>query len=204
MTAKLYFKVMNEQSGSDLMSFAKEVLSNSSLTYGTEEKGLESILQSDDLRCEILLSTTEPTTPQAAQPSPVPLGLVVYKLKPTDEFARFGVTNSVEIKTLCLADPSKSRGKGYRSYMLSRAINFARSIASSSVHVTVSDTKRDAYTLFLDKGFKVQTALPNNLHGGEAPERLYVLRLSGGDKERTQQRVPVDSGSHVTLNTACD
>eukprot|EP00731_Ephydatia_muelleri_P015413 Em0008g1133a len=191
---------MNEQSGSDLMSFAKEVLGNHcSPIYGAEQKDLESILKSDDLRCEVLLSTVEPSSSPGTQPSsPVPLGLVVYKIKPTDEFARFGVTNSLEIKTLCLADPPKSRGKGYRSFLLSQAVNFARSISSSSVHVTVSDTKRDLYTFFLDKGFKEQAALSNNLLGGEAPEKLYVLRLSAGDKDRAQKRASADSEPTAT------
>ena len=201
MAAKLFFKLMNEQSGSDLMSFAKEVLGNHcSPIYGAEQKDLESILKSDDLRCEVLLSTVEPSSSPGTQPSsPVPLGLVVYKIKPTDEFARFGVTNSLEIKTLCLADPSKSRGKGYRSFLLSQAVNFARSISSSSVHVTVSDTKRDLYTFFLDKGFKEQAAMSNNLLGGEAPEKLYVLRLSAGDKDRAQKRASADSGGFREL-----
>ena len=195
MAAKLYFKTMSGQSGSDLMSFAKEAFSkHTSATFGTENRDVESILRSDDLRCEVLLATPEPT-----EFSPVPLGLIVYKVKPTDEFARFGVTNSLEIKAICLADPSKSRGKGYKSTMLSRVLNFARSIASNSVHVTVSDTKRDIYTFFLDKEFKELGTL-SNLHG-EAPVKLYVLTLSAGDKE-TRKRAPYSGGYATCMSTA--
>ena len=170
MAGNLHFLTVNKHSESHVISFVKDAFSQRS-----DEKATDSVLDSDDWRCEVFLATA--SSPAA----PVPLGFVVYKLKPTDEYSRLGLTNSVEIKALYLADPSKTRGKGYRSFMLSRVVNYARSIASSGVHTIVPDIKSDLSTFFLDKKFKDLGFLPSS--HDEAPDKLYALRLSGNDKE---------------------
>ena len=182
MTEMLSFEAVSNDINTGLIPFLKDVLDRMiSPIYGPQEKALYTILQSVDRRGEVLLSTAEPTTPQAAQPSPVPLGLVVYKLKPTDEFARFGVTNSVEIKTLCLADPSKSSGKGYGSALVNQVIQYAKKNGASGTHVTVSNSKSDSRSFFLKKGFKDLCALPNP--HCQAEERLYYLTFPAATED---------------------
>ena len=170
MAESFDFVVVNGQTNKHLISFVKEILDNFiSPIYGPQEKALASILTAADRRCEVLLATSSPATP-------VPLGLVVYKLQPTDEYSDFEVTNSVEIKTLCLADPSKTSGKGYGSALLKQVLLYANSVAASSTHVTISDIKPDSRLFFEKRGFKELSTLPNP-HCND-PERLYSLTLS--------------------------
>ena len=180
MAKKLSFVVVSNNSNTEFIPFLKEVLDSMiSPIYGPQEKALFSILQSVDRRCEVLLSTVEPSSSPGTPP--VPLGLVVYKIKPTDEFARFGVTNSVEIKTLCLADPSKSSGKGYGSALLDQVIEYARKNGANGAHVTVSNSKPDSCSFFMKKGFKNLRQLPNP-HCREE-EWLYCLRFPAAATE---------------------
>ena len=41
----------------------------------------------------------------------IPLGLVVYKSEPSDEFANDGITKSLEIKTLVVSDEHARAGQ---------------------------------------------------------------------------------------------
>ena len=169
MTQRLSFVAVSDESESHLIPFVDDVFTKLIVpVYGPQEKALELIRRSADRHCDVLLVPTE-STPC----SPAPLGLVVYKLQPTAEFAPCGLTNSVEIKTLCLADPSKSSGKGYGSALLDRVIEYAKSLNSNSLHVTVSDSRPDSRSFFIKKGFRQLIELPN-----PPQERLYSMSLT--------------------------
>ena len=70
--------------------------------YGGQTKALKKIASGIDRACLILASHHNP------------LGLLLYKLNPTNEFAQYGVRSSLEVKTLALlnAENPKIKGKG--------------------------------------------------------------------------------------------
>ena len=179
-------KVVNDEENTHLMPFVNKVFKQRiTPIYGPQEKAISLILKSVDRRCEVLLATPEPATSRS--PPGEPVGLVVYKIKPNDEFASFGVKHSVEIKTLCLADPSRSSGKGYGSALLNQVIEYAKKNGANGAHVTVSNSKPDSRSFFMKKGFKDLCPLTKNL---QEEERLYYYGISctGTDEQRNIAR----------------
>ena len=192
MSEKLSFVTVNDGSESRLMPFVKEVLSKHIVPVNGSEQTLALIQNSDDWRCEVLLTTSDPES----APPPVPRALIAYKLQPTDRHSSFGLNKSVEVNALWLVDPLKSRGKGYRSALLSRVVKYARSIGSDTVHVTVHDIEKDTRNFFRDKGF-IEMGVLSSPHC-ESTERLYSLTLSEKETRACEgERIIVNHQVHA-------
>jgi L-amino acid N-acyltransferase YncA len=111
--------------------------------YGDQTKALRQIHQNQDREGYLYLMDHEP------------VGILVYKTKGSNEFANLGVENSLEIKTLFVINSEKNSGKGIGSDLLKRVENKAREELFPSVHVTVSETKKDSLHFFSKKGFQI-------------------------------------------------
>lgn len=97
--------------------------------YGGQTKALKKIASGIDRACLILASHHNP------------LGLLLYKLNPTNEFAQYGVRSSLEVKTLALlnAENPKIKGKGLGKKLLEKCYSLALAKCASGVHLTVSE-----------------------------------------------------------------
>jgi ASC-1-like (ASCH) protein/GNAT superfamily N-acetyltransferase len=132
--------------------------------YGDQQDSLTKIFGAKDRVCDIMQNENGP------------LGVVVYKAFSSNEFRGHGIANSIEIKTLFLADSQNQSGKGYGTALLNRVIDYARSKRISSLHVTVNAKKEDSLAFFKHKGFKVAHLWVDKYISGDR-EYLLVLNL---------------------------
>jgi len=109
--------------------------------YGSQRGALDKIFQGQDRKTRVFHYKGNPC------------GILVYKRDPSDEFAAFGVRESLEIKTLFLIDPAQNGGKGIAGKMLESAESFARRNNIASLHVTVSENKPESLLFFTKKKF---------------------------------------------------
>lgn len=163
-----------------LIPFVRRIFNNDIKSiYGDQTAALDKILSGQDRICKVLVrtrdtvssspprsanSSTLRTTGTSHQPAPAefsevadlsreePLGLVVVKTNPNDEYTAYGIKNSVEIKTLILDSVFRGRGNGLA--LLEEAEKYASKASGSSIHVFVRDDKPEALKFFEKHGFK--------------------------------------------------
>jgi ASC-1-like (ASCH) protein/GNAT superfamily N-acetyltransferase len=165
MQSHLFTTIRNE--GTRHLSWLKEQFKDKiEPIYGDQTASIDKIIHQKDRICDILLDDYDNT----------PIGVVVFKKYPTDEFNSFGVRKSTEIKTLFLAEPEKQTGKGYHSALLQRVIDYAHRQRSCSVHVAVCQKKQDSIQFFTHKGFKKVHTWSGKYQQG-CNEYLFVLNL---------------------------
>ena len=68
--------------------------------YGSQDKALQQIRESADRKCFLLYEDE------------IPAGVLVFKTVLTNEFAEFGIKNSIEIKSLFVDQSAKIPGEG--------------------------------------------------------------------------------------------
>lgn len=132
--------------------------------YGDQTKALDQIGKGLDRSCEVLVES-KGTTQKI-------IGLVVYKLEPTQEFSRFGAENALELKTLLVVDAATNSRKGVGSKLLSRIEEVSRASKFSSIVVTVSEAKEDARAFFAKKQFSKIGEIPRDVN------REFILAKS--------------------------
>jgi predicted GNAT family acetyltransferase len=82
--------------------------------YGDQSRALEKIRESRDRRCQLLYE------------GQIPVGILVYKKTPNDEFRRYNIKNSLEVKSLFVIDPEKNSGRGIGSRLVEKVIDVAK------------------------------------------------------------------------------
>lgn len=139
------FVVVNN-STPDLMKVVAEIF-HRILTplYGNQDKAIGQIALSTDRVCHLLLENN------------TPVGVLVYKTSPSDEFQEFGVEKSIEVKSLFVDDAGKNSGKGLGSTLVTKLIQEVSKITETHLgtHVTVSETKQESLVFFRKKGFQI-------------------------------------------------
>lgn len=95
-----------------------------------------------------------------------PIGVLVVKTLPNDEFASVGAPNGIEIKTLFVIDPEKNKGKGYGKKLLIESLVQAVKSKADYLVVTVSENKEESLGFFQAKGFEIKKAMPDKYTDG--------------------------------------
>lgn len=108
---------------------------------GSQQEALATIKQNQDRTCRLLFDQ------QTA------VGCLVYKTVLTNEFSKFGLSNSLEINSLFLLNPD-DKAKGYRSEMLRKAQWVASKLGATSIHVTIQEQSKDCLAFFQKKQFE--------------------------------------------------
>lgn len=86
-----------------------------------------------------------------------PVGVLVFKSVLSDEFAEFGVEESVEVKSLFLDASVRTSGRGLGSSLVTKLKDevAALNLGERGIHVTVSETKEESLNFFKKKGFRI-------------------------------------------------
>lgn len=113
--------------------------------YGSQEKALRQIAEAKDRVCYLLYENK------------TPVGVLAFKTVLSDEFAEYGIQNSIEVKSLFVVDSSQNSGRGVGTTLFNQLIEKVNQLAlnHSALHVTVSETKRESLVFFLKKGFRI-------------------------------------------------
>lgn len=111
--------------------------------YGDQTNALKKIEKAEDRECKLLMEGKEIK------------GVLVYKLQPSNEFAKMGVTQVIEIKTLFVVDPENNRGRGFGDKLLTEVLKYAKDLKAGSLLVTVSEKKPESCNFFTKRGFRV-------------------------------------------------
>lgn len=113
--------------------------------YGSQEKAIQQIADSTDRACHLLFENEQP------------VGIIVYKTVLSDEFKDDGVAKSIEIKSLFVVNSKNNSGRGIGSLLMNKVIQEARklNLGHQSIHVTVSETKKESLMFFLNKDFRI-------------------------------------------------
>lgn len=116
--------------------------------YGSQEKALGQIALAKDRVCYLLYENNRP------------VGVIAFKTVLSDEFEAYGVTKSVEIKSLFVVESSQNSGRGVGTALWNEVAEKVRALHlnENSLHVTVSETKRESLLFFLKKGFQIKHA----------------------------------------------
>lgn len=147
--------------------------------YGSQASALGKIESDDsDRTCRLLYADD------------VPVGVIVFKKALSDEYSGYGITKSLQIKTLALLDSKKFSGKGYGSILLDKVLEVARDLRAQTIHVTISETQVDSLNFFKKKNFfSIHTF--DGLYKPSIKEQLLSRRLleapaALGDAERKE------------------
>jgi WD40 repeat protein len=113
--------------------------------YGSQSKALEQIKLSQDRKCFLLYEKA------------APVGVLVFKTQPSDEFKELGVVRSIEIKSLFVDNAAQNSGKGLGSALLDKLYEEVNKLALGhlGIHVTVSETKQESMAFFRKKHFEI-------------------------------------------------
>lgn len=113
--------------------------------YGSQDKALDQIARGEDRSCFLLYEEH------------VPVGVLVFKTVLSNEFEPFGVTDSIEVKSLFVDHAVQNSGKGLGSALVDKLkTEVARlSLGQRNIHVTVSETKQESLLFFQKKGFRI-------------------------------------------------
>ncbi|GAB6020832.1 hypothetical protein CHUAL_003486 [Chamberlinius hualienensis] len=115
--------------------------------YGDQTCALSKIAEGQDRECQILCSKSE-------QDGAIePVGIIVYKRRPTNEYQKFGIEKSLEIKSLFVINEKVNSGKGYGNLLIKRIEDEAISCDANGMHVTVSETVPQSIKFFKKHGF---------------------------------------------------
>ena len=130
----------------DLMPILEEIF-NRILTplYGPQEKALRQIREATD-RTAFLLYEGE-----------YPVGVLVFKTVLSNEFATFGIQDSIEVKSLFVDNSGTNSGRGLGSALVNKLKEEVEKLAlgEKGIHVTVSEEKQDSLAFFKKKGFQI-------------------------------------------------
>lgn len=138
--------------------------------YGPQAKAIEQIRQSKDRKCFLLYEND------------LPAGVIAFKTDVSDEYAKLGVKNSIEVKSLFVDQSAQNSGRGLGSALvdkLKREVELL-GIAYDSIHVTVSETKPESLMFFQKKGFAISHAWKDRYVKGVTEYLLCCPRLLQG------------------------
>lgn len=157
--------------------------------YGSQDKALEQIRSGFDRKCFLLYEEE------------VPVGVLVFKTVLSNEFERYGIRDSIEIKSLFLDQSVNNSGRGLGSALIDKVKEEASKLklGHKGLHVTVSETKKESLLFFMKKGFFVAhewqgryqkgtteylLSCPANIEAIEKGKIIYLPSLASGQSER--------------------
>jgi len=146
--------------------------------YGSQKDALEKIQKAVDRTAFLLYEGDSP------------VGVLVYKNNASDEYSQYGVTDSVEIKSLFVLDAGNNSNKGIGSRLLDQVTKAARTFNATSLHVTVSSEKEESLQFFKKKSFKVQASFPDKYKKG-VTEYLLSLPLHKEEQADKPRKIAV-------------
>lgn len=131
--------------------------------YGNQSKAIGQIRESTDRKAYLLYDNKRP------------VGVLVYKTIPSEEFSEYGVNNSVEIKSLFVDHAIENSGRGLGSSLVDKLKEEVANLpcAPDGVHVTVSETKEESMIFFKKKGFEVKHAWKDRYIRGTTEYLLF-------------------------------
>lgn len=148
--------------------------------YGSQGKALGQIKRSEDRTCFLLYDGNNP------------VGVLQFKNAPTDEFAEFGVTNSIEIKSLFVNQSQSNSGRGLGSMLIGKLFEEVRKLPPhGGIHVTVSEDKQESLLFFQKKGFRIVHTWDGRYHKGKKEHLLFRGTDDGGDGASLPPRTEV-------------
>lgn len=113
--------------------------------YGSQDKAIKQIKESLDRKCFLLYEDQ------------IPVGVLVFKTVLSNEFAEFGIKNSIEIKSLFVDQSAQNSGRGLGSTLVDKVKEEVAKldVGHEGIHVTVSETKQESLLFFKKKGFEI-------------------------------------------------
>lgn len=116
--------------------------------YGPQDKAIRQIEQSLDRKCFLLYE------------GETPAGVLVFKTVLSNEFADYGITDSIEIKSLFVDQSAQNSGRGLGSALVDKVKSEVAKLGlgHKGIHVTVSETKQESLMFFKKKGFEIAHA----------------------------------------------
>ncbi|MCP5508852.1 MAG: GNAT family N-acetyltransferase [Chlamydiales bacterium] len=131
---------------SELMQAITEIF-NRILTplYGSQDKALRQISESKDRSAYLLYEGDEP------------VAVLVFKTVLSNEFEEYGIKNSIEVKSLFVDQSQQNSGRGLGSALVDKLKEEVENLRLNheSIHVTVSETKKESLMFFKKKGFDI-------------------------------------------------
>lgn len=131
---------------SEQMAVVEEIF-NRILTplYGPQAKAIQQIKEGSDRACYLLYEGANP------------IGVLVFKTVLSDEFKEYGVTKSIEVKSLFIDHAQENSGRGAGSALVDKLKKEVARLGLNheGIHVTVSETKEESLAFFLKKGFAI-------------------------------------------------
>jgi len=112
--------------------------------YGDQRTAIQKIKKSEDRKCLVLVENGSP------------VAILVYKVKPTSEFSRYDIENSLEVKTFMLINPGSKDSEGHFVQLYSKVVDIAKQIHASGIHVTVSEKVTWTMSFLKQMGFKIR------------------------------------------------
>ena len=107
-----------------------------------------------------------------------PKGFLVFKTDLSDEYADFGIVNSLELKTLCLINLKQNKGQGFGTALVDRAKKEARLLGASGIHLTLSEASM-MLGFYENADFKIQYSWLGKFQPGKSERLLYWQNLAG-------------------------
>jgi hypothetical protein len=151
--------------------------------YGPQGGALQKIRDGRDRRACLLLEAERP------------IGVLQYKTDPSDEYSQFGITKSMEIKSLFVCDSSVNSGRGLGSTLLKKALLDMEDMGDfDGCHLTVSETKLDSFNFFLKKGFEVRHCWEERYKAGT---KEYLLHKHSVRTSSTRELLPKASNASM-------
>lgn len=147
---KIDFTTMQE----DARLFESQMNTVISPIYGDQTEMLRQCRLNNDRSCIIMYDDSNP------------VGILVYKNIPTNEYNQYGLMNSFELKTLFIINAHVNSGKGYGNLLLQHAFEAARQANAGSIHATVSENVNQSRIFFKKYGFIEVVPFPNKFQTG--------------------------------------
>ncbi len=142
------FEELNKSSSIHTSILVETMNKHISPIYGDQKSSIEKILTATDRKC--LLMYDEQT----------PVGLLVFKTIPSQEYENYDITNSLEIKTFVLINPEQQSRKGYGKMMFEKLLQLAsQDYSVNSIHVCVWEQRIDSLNFFKKNNFEQVTKL---------------------------------------------
>ncbi|MCF7806849.1 MAG: GNAT family N-acetyltransferase [Simkaniaceae bacterium] len=141
--------------------------------YGDQKKALNQIGEGADRLCEMMFVNGRE------------MGLIVYKKTPRE--------GHLELKTLCLINPSEHSGRGLGSVLLQRIETIARNRLAEYIDVSLSSEKPESLSFFRKRGFSVTRSVRDYYKPG-ATEFFLEKRIGSSDPSASLAKHPRYSG----------
>jgi L-amino acid N-acyltransferase YncA len=164
-----WFKVGGGESADKLAALQDIFVKVLEPLYGSQNDALDKIKAGEDRYCFVLYEGT------------VPVGVLVFKIHPTSEYAVHGVSASIEIKSLFVVDADKNSGKGIGSKILKKLYEETEKLVCTGFHVTVSETKSESSDFFTKKGFERKASFVER-YKLDTTEYLYACHRDNASK----------------------